>query len=129
MLKNRKKTNRKKKHIHVKNLSAFFSYFFLSSPLPAGYCYCVQIRLAGCIFSGLCIETVSLAVYIIRERLWQGHCQRPRPTDISCVLVCELAMVVLPWPLHNLCVTATVCVRLCVCTGPQVMFEVQGCQC
>lgn len=55
---------------------------------PAGYCCCVQIRLAACIFSGLCYETVSLAVYIIRERLWRGHCQRPQPTDILCVHVC-----------------------------------------
>lgn len=94
--------------------------FLLPSPLlllspPAGYCGCVQIRLVGCIFSGLCIKTVSLAVYIIRERLWRGRCQRPWPTDISCVLVCELATVVVQRPLHNLSVIVSVCERVHVC--------------
>lgn len=65
-----------------------FLHPLLSCAHPAGSGCCVQIRLAGCIFSGLSFETVSLAVYIIRERLWRGHCQWAPPADISCVHLC-----------------------------------------
>lgn len=75
---------------------------------------CVQIRLVACIFSGLCIKTVSQAVYIISGRLWPGPCQ-PRTTANRGVFV--VVFLRAPACLRVLCGSPSVIsvrLRLCV---------------